>query len=102
VAADDLEISVPKVLSASGIVGDSGQPQILYGYTIKSGATAGVLSIKNGTLATSSNVISTTGTISQEVLFTFPQGTALQNGLYASFDTNVTSATIFYRQYLTA
>ena len=39
-------------LTTSGVVGDSGKPVDIVGYTIKSGGTAGVLSILNGAATT--------------------------------------------------
>jgi hypothetical protein len=96
------ELSSSKTITTSGVIGDSGQPQILYGFTVKSGGTAGVLTVKNGSSATGTAIFGPTGTVNQEILFVFPIGTLLGSGIYASFDANVTGATVFFKQLLTA
>lgn len=90
-----------KTFAASGSIGDIGKPVAIYGYSIKSGGTAGVLTIFNGI----SSVVGSgafgwdeTGTINVSRSFGLGCGVVLPNGGYASFDGGVTSATIFYRQ----
>ena len=89
-------------LSASGVVGDSGKAIDIVGYSIKSGATAGNITIMNGPAQTSpmawadqARAVSTEQTIS----LAYPVRTPM--GCYVSFDSNVNASTIFYRQMLT-
>lgn len=94
------EVSYKK-LTSSGAIGDSGKPQALYAYSFKSGGTAGVLTWFDGTSSLGTAVYDHTGTINVTV-FGFPSlGEVFPLGLYASFDTNVTQVTAWYRQVLT-
>lgn len=89
-----------KVLTASGVVGDSGKPQALYGYGMKSGGTAGQMVLFDGTSSVSPAVpvMDQTGIISSTVFNSFGCGVVFTTGLYASFDGNITRATFFVRQ----
>lgn len=89
-----------KVLTASGVVGDSGKAQALYGYGFKSGATAGVLSLFDGTSSVSPSAIvfDQQGLITSTVFNSFGSAVVFTTGLYASFDGNVSRATFFVRQ----
>jgi hypothetical protein len=88
-------------LTSSGVVGDSGKAIDVIGYTIKSGGTAGVLSIINGTVQTAPLAWADTATtVSQENSKTLAYPVRLAAGCYISFDANVSAATIFYRQML--
>ena len=89
-------------LSASAILGTSGAAVAIYGYGITSGATAGVLSFFNGTSSLGSIVIQETGTISVSKSFPLGCGVVFPSGAYASFDGNVTSAVVFFRQVRTS
>lgn len=89
-------------LTQSGVVGDSGKAIDVIGYSIKSGGTAGNITIMNGTVQTSpmawaeqARAVST----EQTVPLAYP--VRLAAGCFVSFDTNVSAATIFYRQMLT-
>jgi hypothetical protein len=92
-----------KVLTASGVVNDSGKAQALYGYSMKSGGTAGVLTLFDGTSSVSPSTVAMdqTGVISSTVQNYFGCGIVFANGLYASFDANITRATFFVRQAMT-
>lgn len=88
-------------LTSSGVVGDSGKAVDILGYTIKSGATAGVVTLMNGTVQTApaawadqARAVST----EQSVPLSFP--IRLAAGCFVSFDSNVSAATVFYRQML--
>lgn len=94
-----------KFLSASAVVGDSGKPVAIYGYNIKSGGTAGVVTFFNGTTslaATGTFVWDETGTINVSKTFALGCGVVFPSGAFASFDGAVTSATVFYRQVRTS
>lgn len=93
------EVVYFKRLSSSGIVGDSGKAVDLVGYSIKSGSTAGVISIMNGAVQTAANAWNDTApTVSQENVKALAYPVRLDAGCYVSFDSNVSAATIFYRQ----
>lgn len=90
-----------KLFAASGSIGDVGKPVAIYGYNIKSGGTAGVLTIFNGTSSVAGAgtfAWDETGTINVSKSFPLGCGVVLPAGGYASFDAGVTGATIFYRQ----
>lgn len=93
----------PVVLTASGLVGDSGKPQAVYFYAFKSGGTAGNVTFFNGTssIAPATVVFDDTGTINITVQRSPSAGLVFPNGCYASFDGNVTRGTFWYRQILT-
>lgn len=91
------------VLTSSGVVNDSGKPQRLYGYCFKSGGTAGVLTLFNGTSSVSPATLGWdhTGLISSTVIQPLASGIVFSKGLYASFDGNVSSATFWVSQKIT-
>ena len=90
-------------LSVSGIVGDSGKAVDVVGYSIKSGGTAG--NIYFFSAAGSSGAVAGTfawadqaRVVSTEQTITLAYPTRLSGGCYVSFDSNVSAASIFYRQ----
>lgn len=89
-------------LAASAVVNDSGKPQILYGYSFKSGGTAGVLSLFDGTssVAPATLMFDHTGTINVTVFNPLSAGLMFKTGLFASFDGNITRATFWVRQFI--
>jgi hypothetical protein len=92
------------VLSSSAIVGDSGKPQILYGYAFKSDTTAGVISFFDGTssVAGSGTIMwDDTGIISATKVVPLSVGIMFPHGIFASFDGHVTPrATFWVKQYI--
>lgn len=86
------------ILSGSGIIGDSGKPQALYGYAFKSGATAGTVTWFNGTSSLGTAVFDHTGLISSTVVQPLNGGWVFPNGLFASTDGNVSRIVAFVRQ----
>jgi hypothetical protein len=94
----DLECGY-KVLSASGVVGDSGKPIAIYGYAFVSDGTAGVITFKDGTTTGGTAVFSDTGTVSSWKTGPNCVGVPMfTTGLFVSLDAHVTGATVFYRQ----
>ncbi len=89
------------ILATSAVVGTSGKPQALYGYTFKSGGTAGVLSFFDGVSSLGTIVFDDTGIINKTKVVALAAGIVFPTGLAASFDGNVTTATFFVRQILT-
>jgi hypothetical protein len=97
-----VEVVAAKRLAASGVVGDSGKPIDVVGYSILSGATAAVPYFIDGTSAS--------GTIgwrdqaratSSEQSIALAYAVRMEKGLFVSFDANTTAVTVFYRQMLT-
>lgn len=89
-------------LTVSGIVGDSGKAIDVVGYAIKSGGTAGVISLINGSVQTATLAWADTATaVSQENTKPLAYPVRLSAGCYVSFDANVSACTVFYRQMLT-
>lgn len=91
-----------QVLTASGIIGDSGKPQALYGYAFKSDGTAGVITWFNGTSSLGTAVFDHTGLISSTVVQPLNGGWVFPNGLFASTDGHVTRIAAFVRQVRTS
>jgi len=91
-------------LTSSGVVGDSGKAQALYGYAFQSDGTVGVISFFNGTSSVSPStlVFNDTGVVNVTKVVPLNCGVVFPNGLFASFDSHVTPyATLFVRQVLT-
>lgn len=92
-------------LAASAVLGTSGKPVAIYGYNIKSGGTAGVLTIFNGTSSVAGAgtfAWDETGAINVSRSFPLGCGIVLPLGAFISFDAGVTSAAVFYRQVRTS
>jgi len=90
-------------LAASGVVGDSGKAVDVVGYSIKSGATAGVISVFNSTTNTAAQFAwaDQARAVSTEQTVSLAYAIRLAGGCYVSFDSNVSGCTVFYRQMLT-
>lgn len=93
-----------QIVTSSGVIGDSGLAVAVYGVQWTSGSTAGNLTLKNGTGASGPALIGPlAGTISTNVMNPLVNaGIVFPLGCFASFDANVTTATIYYRQIKTA
>lgn len=91
-------------LAASGVVGDSGKAIDVLGYSIKSGATAGNITIFNSTTNTAAQFAwadqARAVSAEQTIPLAFPIRLAL--GCYVSFDSNVSGVTVYYRQMLSS
>lgn len=87
-------------LTASGVLGDSGQPVAVQGYIIESGGTASTTAmIFNGTSASGQAAIRMGGAVISaasvpQVTGQFP--VTLWLGAYVSFDANTTAVTVFW------
>lgn len=85
--------------TADAAISASGVPVIVYGVNMVSGATAGVLILRNGTSASATAVIQVNGVISQGVTKTFGKdGVVFPSGCFADLDTNVTQYTVFFEK----
>lgn len=87
-----------QVFTSSSVVGDSGKPQALYAFAVKSGGTAGTVTWFDGTSSLGTAVYDSNGAISLTSLFGPAVGQVFPKGLYASFDSNVTRVTVWARQ----
>lgn len=97
-----LDVCYFKRISADAAIGDAGKAVDVVGYTILSGGTAGTLTFRNGTSASAPIAwVDTATTVSVEKSIALACPVRLDQGCFVDIDTNVTSATIFYRQALT-
>lgn len=91
-----------KVISADGVLGDSGKAVAVYGMNIISGGTAGVVILRDGATVGSTSVIQEVGTISVGKSIGYYVGVVFPNGCFVDIDANVTQVTLFYEQIKTA
>ncbi|HEX9504278.1 MAG TPA: hypothetical protein VF974_08260 [Patescibacteria group bacterium] len=91
-------------ITVSGIIGDSGKPIAVTGYSVLSGATAAVPYLRNGTgVAGDTQVCRLPGTANISVETVKPLPTIIPSGCYISFDANTTEVTVyFYQQSVTS
>lgn len=88
-----------KTLTVTGVVGDSGKAQALYGYELKCVAAAGQMTLFDGTTGAAPSIAVMDQIGSSSTIFTnFGAAVVFPNGLFASFDGNVTKASFFIRQ----
>lgn len=93
------EVCAFKRLTASGVIGDSGQPIDVAGYSVISGGTAAQPTFMNGTAATAPAVfVPGPITISQANVASLPLPVRFPSGCFVSFDANTTVVTVFYIQ----
>jgi len=87
-----------KILSASGVVNDSGKPQALYQLATLSGGSAGTVTLFDGTSGSGTAVYSFPGTANATAFHAPAIGEVFPSGLFVSFDGNVTKVTAWCRQ----
>ena len=89
-------------VTADGVVGISGTPKVLYGMTIQSGATAGVVILHNAADAdTAANVrLNVVGTANRMLpVPDIPEGGLyFPAGVFADIDANVTSTVLYLEE----
>ena len=87
-------------VTADGVIGISGQAIRLYGASITSGATGGVVNFRNGTAVTDTILFSASGTANLTVLVAnIPaEGVYFPDGLYVDVDANATAVVCSYEQ----
>jgi hypothetical protein len=90
-----------QVYASSGVANTSGKPQALYKAAFLSGGSAGTLSLFDGTSSLGTFVYAITGTASAWTQENPGVGLVFPNGLFVSFDANVSKATTWARQVLT-
>jgi hypothetical protein len=86
-------------LAADGVVGSSGHPVRVYNVVALSGATAGVLVLRNGTSASGTIYVQTTcPTVSETNTFNFCGGLTFPDGCFFDIDTNISAVVVNYEQ----
>ena len=80
-------------ITADSVILESGKPVRVYWVSLVSGATASVLSLKNGTTSSGTEYISITGTANTGIVVNFAGGALFPGGLFADADANISSAT---------
>ena len=83
-------------ITSSGVVGVSGKPLTVYSYTFLSGATSGVVTLKD-TNSSGAERHQATGTINKGFTLTFgPNGKFFPSGCYVVVDANTTYVDVDY------
>mgnify|MGYP001572097656 CR=1 FL=1 len=79
-----------QTITASGVVGSSGDPLVIYAVSVDSGATQSIPLFRNGTAATSAILFEALGTAARKVLVpNIPaEGLYFAAGCYLSLDGN--------------
>lgn len=87
-------------ITVSGVLGTSGKPCRVFGYTLKSGAGGpGILQLFDGTDTTKQERWYGTGNVGTGSIVIFPaEGKYFPIGCYVNLDANVTYVDIDYRQ----
>ena len=87
-------------LTASAVVGTSGKPQRIWGYSFRSGAGGpGVIKFYNGTAATDTEVFATAGSPDDVKEGVFgQQGKFFGSGCFISLDSDVSYVEVEYEQ----
>ena len=85
-------------LTADGVVGTSGKKIRVYAIIVHSGATAGVVQLRNGTTTGGTEYDEINGTINVSVRVSYPGGLLFPGGCFYDEDANVVYSTIIYEQ----
>ena len=86
-------------LTSSAVIGDSGKPVAISGYTFESGGTVAQPYFINGTSASGTIVVRGGGGIASAAAPLQAVGqlpTTFASGCYVSFDANTTAVTVFW------
>lgn len=93
-----------KKITASGLVGSSAisganpKPVRVYSISLKSGGSASVLSLLDGTDASGTEYVNMTGTASTGAVLNFAGGLRFPDGLYAVVDGSISYAVISFTE----
>lgn len=90
-----------KVFTASGVFGDSGKAQAVYGVQLLSGGTAAVPCLYDGTSSLGTGSMPLQGTISVWTQNYPNAGVTFPSGCFVSFDSNTTKVIVYGRQVIT-
>lgn len=87
-------------VAADSVILTSGKPVRLYGSSITSGGTPGVVVYRDGTSASGTSVFSAVGTANlNSLVANIPaHGVYFPNGLFVDMDANVTAVTVCVEQ----
>lgn len=78
-------------LTADGVVGSSGKPTRLFSVEVLSGASNGVLVLRNGTADTATIYVQKDGLANKTVGYSWEGGLLFPDGCFFDKDTNVTA-----------
>lgn len=87
-----------QLVTANGVIGTSGNPIRVFHIHILSGASAGVVQLRNGTSDTDPIYIQETGISSTGADFPYNAGILFQNGCFLDEDTAPTSTLVVYTE----
>lgn len=89
-----------QLITADGVLSTSGEPVIIYGIHILSGAGGGgVVNLRSGTAVGGTIIIQEKGTTSQGKSFSYGGvGITFPSGCYVDIDANVTSVAVTYKR----
>lgn len=84
-------------ITADGVVGGSGNPIDVYGYSIESGAGgAGVVTFYDGTSTSGTELFEDEGVTNKWKNVNYEGGRRFPSGLYLDIDANATSVVVWY------
>lgn len=88
------------IRTTDGVVGTSGTPKEIYGFTFLSGGGGvGTVAVHDGTGTSGPLVFTLTGTASQATTIPICElGVRFINGCYLNIDANITSVTTMYKE----
>lgn len=89
-----------QLITEDGVLGISGQAKTVYAMHLLSGATAGIVKLRNGTAVTSTIYVQQTApTVSTGNTFVYEDGFFFPAGCYVDVDANVTSVLLSYKEF---
>lgn len=84
-------------ITADGVVGGSGNPIDVFGYSIESGVGgAGVTTMYDGTSTSGTKLFEDEGTANKWKNVNWENGRRFPSGLYVDIDSNTTSVVVWY------
>jgi hypothetical protein len=88
-----------QVVTADIAVNTAGDPVVIYGVTIVSTGTAGVVLLRNGDTVAGTVILTLNGTVSTDKTIDFGGvGIVFPDGCFVDIDANVTSCTVVYEK----
>lgn len=85
-----------KVITEDGVLHSAGVPATVYGINITSDATAGVVTLRNGSVVGAAAVLVITGTASTSTYHDLGEGVTFPSGCFVDVDANALSVTVVY------
>jgi len=87
-----------QLITEDGVLGTSGKPIRVFSVHLISGATASELTLRNGTLVSSTIYAQETGTADTGATFNYNGGVRFPAGCFVDVDANATSALFVYTE----